>query len=144
MEDTELMVGLIRQHLLRAQQRIKAQADKGRSDREFNVGDSVYLKLQLYVQTLVATRANHKLSFKYFGSYKVLQRVGKAGYKLLLPPTSAIHPIFHLSQLKQSLGPRQVSMQLSDSGHSLQVLVQILDRRMISRGGQQISSLVLS
>ena len=105
LKDRELMVKLVRQHLLRAQQRIKAQADKGRSDREFNVGDSVYLKLQPYVQTSVATRANHKLSFKYFGPYKMLQLVGKAGYKLLLPPTSAIHPIFYLSQLKQSLGP---------------------------------------
>lgn len=43
LKDRELMVKLVRQHLLRAQQRIKAQADKGRSDREFNVGDSVYL-----------------------------------------------------------------------------------------------------
>jgi hypothetical protein len=100
LKDMKLMVRLVRQHLLRAQQRIKAQVDKGRSDREFNVGDLIYLKLQPYVQTLVATRANNKLSFKYFGPYKVLQRVGKAAYKLLLPPTSAIHPIFHVSQLK--------------------------------------------
>jgi hypothetical protein len=107
------------------------------------VGDSVYLKLQPYVQTSVATRANHKLSFKYFGPYKVLQRVGKAGYKLLLPPTPAIHPIFHQSQLKQSLGPHQVSMQLSDSKHFLQVPVQILDRRMMSHGGQQISQILI-
>lgn len=46
---------------------MKQQADKGRIEREFSVGDLVYVKLQPYVQTSVATRANHKLSFKYFG-----------------------------------------------------------------------------
>jgi hypothetical protein len=39
------MQDLIRQHLLRAQDRMKRQADKGRSERDFSVGDKVYLKL---------------------------------------------------------------------------------------------------
>jgi hypothetical protein len=37
---------LIQQHLCRAQQRMKQQADKKRSERSFVVGDKVYLKLQ--------------------------------------------------------------------------------------------------
>ena len=143
MQDRELMVRLIRQHLLRAQQRIKTQADKGRTDREFHVGDSVYLKLQPYVQSSVARRANHKLSFKYFGPYTVLQRIGKAAYKLLLPPSAAIHPIFHVSQLKQSLGPNQVVAVLPDQIEPLQVPQQILDRRLINRGNRQVSQVLI-
>jgi hypothetical protein len=43
------MQELIHQHLLRAQDRMKRQADKGRSERVFSVGDKVLLKLQPYV-----------------------------------------------------------------------------------------------
>jgi hypothetical protein len=72
MQDRELMVRLVRQHLLRAQQRIKTQADKGMTDHEFHVGDSVYLKLQPYVQSSVARRANHQVfwSLHYFTAHR--------------------------------------------------------------------------
>lgn len=90
----------VRRHLLRAQQRMKAQADKRRSERSFNVGDSVYLKLQPYVQSSLAPRAHLKLSFRYYGPYTVLERIGPVAYKLALPPSSSIHPVFHVSLLK--------------------------------------------
>ena len=71
------MLDVIRQHLLRAQQRMKAQADKNHSERSFEVGDLVYLKLQPYIQQSVEARGNQKLAFWYFGPYKILQRVGE-------------------------------------------------------------------
>lgn len=99
------MVQLLQQQLSRAQQRQKNQADKHRSERSFEVGDSVFLKLQPYVQTSVATRAQHKLSFWYFGPYIVVKKVGPVAYQLLLPENSSVHPVFHVSQLKQALPP---------------------------------------
>lgn len=63
-------------NLLRAQDRMKQQADKHRSERTFAMGDWVYLRLQPYVQSSVTTRANHKLGFKYFGPFQVLAKVG--------------------------------------------------------------------
>lgn len=48
----ELMHQLVRQHLLRAQDRMKRQVDKHRVERQFAVGDMVYLKLQYNLQWL--------------------------------------------------------------------------------------------
>ncbi|KAK3136416.1 hypothetical protein QOZ80_5BG0433940 [Eleusine coracana subsp. coracana] len=102
--ERELMIKLVQQHLHRAQQRMKIQADKKRTERVFQVGDWVFLKLQPYVQSSVAARANHKLSFKYFGPYKIIAKIGAVAYRLQLPSTSAIHPVFHVSQLRRALG----------------------------------------
>lgn len=66
------------------------------------------MKLQPYAQTSVAKRANHKLSFKYFGPYEILARVGKVAYKLRLPDNSQVHPVLHVSQLKKMVPPSQV------------------------------------
>jgi transposase InsO family protein len=101
----ETMTQLLHQHLSRQQQRMKNQADKHRTEREFGVGDQVYLKLQPYVQTSVAKQGTRKLAFRYYGPFQVLQRVGKVAYKLALPETSQIHPVIHVSQLKRAIGP---------------------------------------
>ena len=97
LHDRELMSALIRQHLLRAKQRIKHAADPHHSKRQFQVDDWVFLKLQPYVQTSIADRRSQKLAFKYFGPYKVLARVGSVAYRLELPPSSTVHPVFHVS-----------------------------------------------
>lgn len=94
------MLAAVRQHLLRAQQRMKSQADKKRSDRSFTVGDMIYLKLQPYVQSSLAPRSNQKLGFKYFGPFKISEKIGSVAYKQDLPPSSTIHPVFHVSLLR--------------------------------------------
>lgn len=130
LDERRVMLDLLKQHLSRAQQRMKVQADKKRSERSFQIGDSVFLKLQPYVQMSVARRSNNKLSFKFYGPYSILQRVGAVAYKLQLPPESRIHPVFHVSQLKRARPqPTKVMPKLPDVDSILQVPVMIQEFR---------------
>jgi hypothetical protein len=72
---------------------MKLQANHHRSDKEYTVGDQVYLKLQPYVQSFMVNHPYPKLAFKLFGPYKILERVGTRAYKLALPASTAIHPV---------------------------------------------------
>jgi hypothetical protein len=140
LQDREVISKLVRQHLLRAQARMKQQADKQRSEREFSMGDQVYLKLQPYVQSSVTARSNQKLSFRFFGPYVILERIGQVAYKLKLPESALIHPVFHVSQVKSALGRLQVVVpHLPFTNDPLQVHVQVVDRRMIQRNRTMIA-----
>jgi len=80
---------------------MKLQPDKKRRDIHLEVGDLALVKLQPYRQSFVALRKNQKLSLRYFGPFVVLEKIGKVAYRLLLPESAEIYPIFHISLLKK-------------------------------------------
>jgi IS30 family transposase len=90
----EEIIKQIKCNLRTTQHRITQIANNKRS---FFIGDYVHLKLQHYKQQLVVRRASQKLSAKFFDLYLVIDMVDKVAYKLELPPSSAIHHVFHVS-----------------------------------------------
>ncbi|VAH48975.1 hypothetical protein VPH35_029953 [Triticum aestivum] len=123
---------------------MKQQADKKHSFRVFEVGDLVYLKLQPYIQTSVAPRACHKLSFRFFGPYKIIARVNDVAYKLLLPKHAQVHPVFHVSQLRKALVPgMEVSEDLPVHSNIPVVPVKMLEQRWRRRRGAMVEQVLV-
>lgn len=77
----EDIIGILQHNLKKAQHRMKTMVDKHRIDRQHNIGDMVYVKLQPYRQVTMH-QDNQKLQPKYLGPFLVIGLVGKVAYKL--------------------------------------------------------------
>ncbi|KAA8526085.1 hypothetical protein F0562_007815 [Nyssa sinensis] len=92
-----VILKLLKEHLVQSQRRMKQEADKHRSERVFAVGDWGYLKLQPFKQVSLALRKNAKLASKYFGPFQILQKLGP------LPTNWIFH--LHQSCIQSSMSP---------------------------------------
>jgi hypothetical protein len=69
----------------------------------FEVGDFVYLKVPS-MRGMKRFKVNGKLSPRYIGPFKILERKGEVAYQIELPDSlSDVHDVFHVSQLKKCL-----------------------------------------
>lgn len=124
------------------------QANKRRSERIFDIGDYVYLKLHLYRQISVRGTAFHKLLHKFYGPYKVLDKIGSAAYKIELPAASGTHNVFHVSQLKlyrnPNTAPAHANATTDVPSHGQLEPEKILDRKMVKRGRVAATKVLVS
>ena len=89
-----------RQNLKAAQDRQKSYADKHRVNREFSVGDHVYLKVKANKSSLKLGSCA-KLSPRYCGSFEVLEIIGPVAYRISFPTSPRDHNVFHVSLLRK-------------------------------------------
>jgi hypothetical protein len=147
-ENQQQVLQILKDNLTMAQNRMKQQADQHRSERSFEVGDWVFLRLQPYKQmSLKQAKKDNKLSPKYYGPYKVLQKIGTMAYKLELPASSRVHPVFHVSCLKKVIGDKipvqTILRELDEEGKMILEPEAITDTRIRQLRNRSISEYLI-
>jgi hypothetical protein len=126
---------------------MKLYADKHRSERVFQEGELVLLKLQPYVQNSVVSCSCPKLAYKYFGPYEIVKKVGSMAYKLKLSDGSLIHPVFHVSQLKPFTPDYTLVYHMLPEIPALDIvevlLVKVLESRLVKKGNMAITQVLV-
>ena len=102
-------------------------------ERQFELGELVYLRLQPYRQSTLKQKGAEKLKPRFYGPYRVIRRIGQVAYELELPQGSKIHNIFHVSCLKKALGQQVTATDelppTDDEGHLVLQPEAIIDTR---------------
>ncbi|GJW98165.1 hypothetical protein Tco_0179973 [Tanacetum coccineum] len=137
----EEAISLLKFHLVRSQVRIENMADKKRSDKEFELNDWVYVKLQPYRKSLIRKGRHHKLSPKFYGLYQIIARIGKVAYRLNLLANSQIHPVFHVSQIKahkgDNLNTQQALPEVDEDVVTSDKPQSVLDMKRVKKGEEE-------
>jgi hypothetical protein len=101
--EAEENIKMVRGNLKIAQLRQRSYANTRRRELSFEVRDFVCLKVSP-IRGVRRFGVKGKLVPRYVGPYQILAKHGEVAYQLSLPEgLSAVHDVFHVSQLKKCL-----------------------------------------
>ena len=83
-----------------AKDRKKSQADLKQTQKEFQVGEHVFIKVRPKKSSLKLGSCA-KLAPQYCGPFGILSKMGQVAYQLALLPNLKVHNVFHISVLKK-------------------------------------------
>jgi hypothetical protein len=113
-EEAEEKVRLIKDRLKIAQSRQKIYADNKRREVTYEAGDRAYLRVSP-LRGVKRFGIKGKLAPRFIGPFKVISHKGEVAYELELPAIlSAMHNVFHVSQLKKC-HPEMAETPLNDT-----------------------------
>jgi hypothetical protein len=96
-------IRMVWENLKTTQSRQRSYADTRRRELSFEVGDYVYLKVSP-IRGIERFGVKGKLAPRYIGPYQIQASRGELAYQHSLPESlSAVHDVFHVSQLKKCL-----------------------------------------
>nr|GEV67964.1 reverse transcriptase domain-containing protein [Tanacetum cinerariifolium] len=132
-QETTNKIIQIKERLKVTRDRQKSYADKRQKPLEFSVGDKVLLKVSPR-KGVVRFGKRSKLSPRYVGPFKIVERIGPVAYWLRLPQELVgFHDTSHVSNLKKCLVDFNLHIPLDevkvdDKLHFVEEPIEILDR----------------
>jgi Integrase zinc binding domain/Integrase core domain len=105
----------VRHRMEKAQDAQRTQANRHRREVNFQVGDKVWLILKDYK----TGRPSKKLDYQMAGKFPIIEKVGNS-YKLQLPPSMKIWPIFSPDKLRKARND-PLPGQVEDEGEPIEI-----------------------
>jgi hypothetical protein len=103
LQEVEKQVHMVRENHRVVQSRQKSYTNHRIRELRFEVGDFIYFKVSP-MRGLRRFKVRGKLTPRFIGPFKILEKRGEVVYQLELPPQlSNVHDMFHVSQLKKYL-----------------------------------------
>ena len=93
--DFRMLVARAIKNIEDAQKQQQRQANRHRRDVEFEVGQQVLIST-----AHLQADGCPKFQQRFKGPYKILERIGPVAYRLDVPLSEGIHPVFHVSVLR--------------------------------------------
>lgn len=147
MLERDELLRCLRANLHQAQNRMAQKANKHRRELQLQVGAKVLVCLQPYRQSFVANCTSYKLAKRYYGPFRVLERIGSVVYKLELPVGSKIYLVFHISLLKPYVGDSHVNIHslppISVNNKPLSSLIAICVECSVLKQGKELHQVLV-
>ncbi|GJV79697.1 putative reverse transcriptase domain-containing protein [Tanacetum coccineum] len=134
-QETTDKIVQIEERLKTTRDRQKSYANNWRKLLEFNVGDKVLLKVSPR-KGVVRFGKRSKLSSRYVGPFKIVERVSPVAYRLRLPQELVgVNDTFHVSNLKKCLVDVNLhvplkEVKIDDKLHFVEEPMEIMDREV--------------